>query len=345
MKFLRDLNFAIDNVIREIKNDKNMQNSAYLHFIRNSMDIICNKVSYCVENTNREIPIIHEDKIFEIILSFFQSIDNDFYDKIDKILHNKYPNTKTYIYDFHNDDPKELTQYSIHYFDGKAEIFFPLGYKMSKEKLQDIRAKYGKDFYTLDDLYSIVHELSHLLDINPEKFTREPCSTRDMLAEVTPGVFENLLTDFLLKNEFFDKDSIIDKQNSTNNKLLTHAHLTRLKLLLAEIKKNKGIISKEDIINIMESESVDNNRFQELVYLIAYSDTNITTGKRYAFSRFCSSIIYEKCKSSSNGNIYLLKKYLNDNSENIPYTDILKSFGIDFSRDITLAPKSDEHIK
>lgn len=345
MKFLQDLNLAIDNVIIEIKNDKDMQNSTYLHFIKNSMDIICNKISYYVEKTNQEIPLIHEDKMFEIILSFFQSIDNDFYDKANKILNNKYPNTKAYIYDFHRDDPKELTQYSIHYFDGKAEVFFPLGYKICKEKLKEIRTKYGDDFYTLDDLYSVAHELSHLLDINPKKFTKEPSPTRDMLAEVTPGVFENLLTNFLLKNKIFDKDSIINKQNSINNRLLTHAHLTRLKLLLAEIKKNKGTISKEDIINIMNNELVDNNRFQELLYLIAYSDTSISTGKRYAFSRFCSPLICEKCKSNSNSNIHLLKKYLNENSENRPFTDILKSFGIDFSRDIALSKKVDEHIK
>lgn len=341
MKFLEDLNSSIDNVIREIENDNYMQNSDYIHFIKNAMNTICNKVSYCVESPNQEIPIIHEDKMFEIILSFFRSIDNDFYDKANKILNNKYPNTKTYIYDFHKDDPKELTQYSIHYFDGKAEIFFPLGYKMSKEKLQAIRTEYGEDFYTLDDLYSITHELSHLFDINPEEFTTEPSSTREMLAEVTPGVFENLLTDFLLKNGFFDKDAITNKKSSINNKLLTHAHLTRLKLLLAEIKKNKGLISKDDILKIMKNELIDPEHFKDLMYLIAYSDTNITTGKRYAISRMCSPIIYEKCKSNSN----LLKKYLTACAENLPFTDILKEFGIGFTKQATIIKENDEPTK
>jgi len=239
MKFLQDLNQSIDNVIRELENDKDMQNLDYYNFIKNSMDVICKKNSLCVENPNQEIPIIHEDKMFDIILSFFQSIDEDFYDKVNKILNNNYPNTKTYIYDFHSDDPKGTTQYSILYFDGKAEVFFPLGYRVTKEKLQEIRNTYGEDFYTLDDLYSITHELAHLLDINPENFTKEPGPTREILAEVTPGIFENLLTSYLLKNGFFDRDSILNKQNNINNKLLTHAHLTRLKLLLADIKKTK----------------------------------------------------------------------------------------------------------
>ncbi|MBE5806281.1 MAG: hypothetical protein E7313_06195 [Clostridiales bacterium] len=342
MKFLQDLNQSIDNVIKELENDKYMQNPDYFNFIKNSMDVICKKNSFCVENSNTEIPIIHEDKIFDIILSFFQSLDKDFYDKVNQILHNNYPNTKTYIYDFHLDDPKGTTQYSILYFDGRAEIFFPLGYRISKEKLQEIRNTYGEDFYTLDDLYSIAHELAHLLDINPQNFTKEPSSTREILAEVTPGIFENLLTDFLLQNGFFDKTSIINKKNSINNKLLTHANLTRLKLLLADIKNTNGIITKEDILNLMKSESLDDKHFQELLYLIAYSDTNITTGKRYAFSSLCSPIISEKCKSN---NIHLLKKYLNESSENLPFTDILKSFGIDLNRDIALSQKGDEIIK
>lgn len=345
MKFLQDLNSAIDNVIREIENNKDMQNSDYLHFIKNSMDTICNKVSYCIEKKDLKIPIIYEDKIFEIILYFFQSIDNIFYDKVTKILNNKYSNIKTYIYDFHKDDPKQFSQYSIHYFDGKATIYLPLGYKMSNEQFQKTRTKYGEDFYTLDDLYSITHELSHLLDINLEKITSKPDSTRDILAEVTPGVFENLLTDFLLENNFFDKNSIINKQNIINNKLLTHAHLTRLKLHLAEIKKNNGIICKEDMLNIMKNELVDDKHFQELIYLIAYSDTNIATSKRYAFSRFCSPIICEKCKNNYNDNIYLLKKYLNETSESLPFADILKGFGIDFNNDISLLKKEIECIK
>lgn len=341
MNFLQDLNLSIDNVINEIENDENMQNSDYFNFVKNAMDTICNSVSYYPEKPKHEIPIIHEDKMFEIILNFFSSVDTDFYDKTNKILNNNYPNTKTYIYDFHKDDPKELTHYSIHYFDGKAEIFFPLGYKMSKEKVQTVRTEYGDDFYTLDDLYSIAHELSHLLDITPENFTPEPSPTREMLAEVTPGIFENLLTDFLLKNGFFDKDSIANKKSSINNKLLTHAHLTRLKLLLAEIKKNKGSISKNDILKIMENELITPEHFKDLMYLIAYSDTNITTGKRYVISRMCSPIIYEECKTNSN----LLKKYLTACAENLPFTDILKDFDIDFSRQTTIIKENDEPTK
>jgi len=166
--FLNNFNKVIDNISEEIEKDKYMKNSHFYSFIKNAMDVICQKMSYQTENTNRQITVIQEDKMFEVILDFFKSINIEFYNKALEILKNKYPNTRTYIYDFHRDDPNHLTHYCIHYEKGKAEIFLPLRYRLSENQSKEIDLKYGENFYTIDDLYSITHEISHLFDIKPE---------------------------------------------------------------------------------------------------------------------------------------------------------------------------------
>jgi len=345
MSFLQDFNNAIDNVIFETKNDKYLQNQNFYNFIRDSMEMICNKVCYYDENPNLEIPVIHEDELFETILDFFKSIDIDFYDKTYNILNNKYPNIEAYIYDFHKIEvPSYIPNYyHVDFSEVITKVYLPLGYELTKEKAEEIEHKYGKDFYTIDDLYSITHEIAHFLDKKTNKITGKITSTADILAETTPIIFENLLTDYLLKKETFNKNSIINKKNKQNNLFMNHAHLTRLMLLFSEIKKSNGIITKNDIEHIMKNEKISKTRFNYLIKIIPYSDTCVTTGKRYAFSAFYCPIIAEKIRISNSSN--LLKKYLHEVSENVPFTDILKSFGIDIKKDIKKFKEEDEYIR
>jgi len=330
--FLNNFNKVIDNISEEIEKDKYMKNSHFYSFIKNAMDVICQKMSYQTENTNRQITVIQEDKMFEVILDFFKSINIEFYNKALEILKNKYPNTKTYIYDFHRDDPNHLTHYCIHYEKGKAEIFLPLRYRLSENQSKEIDLKYGENFYTIDDLYSITHEISHLFDIKPENYTNDPSETRDVLTEITPGIFELLLSDYLLKNKIFEEKVISEKKLSINNRLLTHANLCRIKLKFLELKRKKGKITQEDIELMIEDDILDNDEFVNILNLIVCSDVKVVENKRYAFCGMCSPIIFQRCKMHSEQN--LLKKYLDECAQNVPFTDILIGFGIDFKREI-----------
>lgn len=330
MGFLQDFNVAINKVNTEIADDKHMKDPNFYNFIRNSIEIICNKTSYLDESPDQEQAIIHEDLLFETVLNFFKSIDKEFYDKAARILNNTYPYTKTYIYDFHTDDPKEFSHYCIRYTNNKAEVFLPLGYKLSKENLNEIRNKYGEDFYTIDDLYSVVHEISHLFDIKPENFSDEPSLTRDILTEITPGIFENFLNEYLLSNKIFSNRVITNKKNSINNKLVTHANLTRLKLKFAKIKREKGEITEEDITDIMINEKISSNTYKELLRLIAYSNTNITESKRYAFCGLYAPLFHKKCQITPNKRVEMLKNYISNMENDLSFFDILKELDLEY---------------
>lgn len=330
--FLQDFNKAIDNVLKEVSQDKYMSNLQSYDFTINSVNMICRRMSYQNESFDTQISVMHEDKIFELMLDFFKSIDIELYNKARAIIENRYPNTKTYIYDFHKADPNHSTFYSVQYEDGKARLFLPLGYSLSKSELESIHHEHGDDFYTLDDLYSIVHEISHLLDINPEKYTKEPLRTRDILTEITPNVFELMLSEYLLSKGIFEESVIKDKKVKKNNSLFTHANLCRIKLGFLELKKKKGEIAQEDIEAMMKEDILGENEFINIINLIVNSGVSVIENRRYAFAGMYAPIIFQKCKASSNQG--LLQKYLYECSENIPFTDILHGFGIDIKSDI-----------
>ena len=341
--FLQRFNKTLDKIYDEINNDKYMSNPKFYDFIRNAMDMICTRISFQGENPNKQISALQEDRMFEIILDFFRSIDEEFYEKALKIIKNEYPNTKTYIYDFHKDDPQQLFTYSVHYEEGKAKVFLPLRCDMSKEELEEIESKYGEDFYTIDDLYSITHEISHLFDIKPENYSKERSETREVLAEVTPGIFEHFLTDYLLRKGIFEESIIREKNKSINNNLLIYANLCRLKLKFLDLKRRKGKITDEDIQLMMGKDHLSNRSFISILNLIVCSDEKIIANKRYAFRGMYAPIIFQKCKINSNKTVGMLKKYLNECSENIPFTDILKGFGIDIKREIDEFRKGEDN--
>jgi len=330
--FLKNFNKAIDNVSEEIKTDKYMKNSNFYSFIKSTMDMICRKMSYQDETSNEQIEVIQKDKMFEVVLDFLKSIDIEFYDKALEILENKYPNTKTYIYDFHKDDPHHSTCYNVYYEKERAEIRLPLGYRLSENEANEINLKYGEDFYTIDDLYSITHEISHLFDIIPENYTDYPSQTRDVLTEVTPGIFELFLSEYLLEKGIFDENIIKDKNSRTNNRLLTHANMCRLKLGFLELKGKKGEITEEDIELIKENDILTADKYVDILNLIVRYKVKASENKRYAFCGMCAPIIFQKCQTDVDKK--LLKKYLDECSQNIPFTDILNGFGIDLKREI-----------
>ena len=343
ISFLISFNNAINKTFQEIKNDKNMNNPQFYSMIIDLMNIICKKNTYQSENENKQITVIQEDRMFETILDFFNSIDVELYNKANEILNNTYPNTKTYIYDFHKNDPNHLSFYSIFYGEKQAKVYLPLRYSINEETSMKIDKKYGEDFYTIDDLYSVTHEIAHLLDINPENFEKSPSKTRDILTEVTPGIFELYLSDYLLKNEIFDVNVINNKKSYNNNKLLTHANMCRIKLNFLELKRKKGEITEEDIKLMMKKDVLNQDEFIKIINLIVKSSVSITENKRYAFCLMYAPIIFQKSKNVSDHTP--LKKYLNECSKNLPFTDILDDFGIHFKKEIDIYRNQDDYEK
>ncbi len=329
--FLQEFNEAISRDSEEIKKDKYMCNDQFYNYIMGVVTDICKEMSYEEVQSGKQLPVIHIDEMFDLALDFFKSVDVELYNKANAIVNGEYPNTKTYIYDFHKDDPEHTTHYGIMYEDGKARVFLPLGKKISETERNRIIQEHGEDYYTIDDLYSTVHEVSHLFDIDPEKYTKSPSKTRDVLAETTPHIFENLLSEYLLKKGIFNEDVIKEKSASISNLLTTHANVFRIRAIFIELKRRKGEITDEDIQSMMKNDMLGEDEFFNIINLIAHSDVSMAENKRYAFAAKYAPLIIQKSKEFPDKK--LLQKYLYECSQNVSVADILSVFDIGFKDD------------
>ena len=117
---------------------------------------------------------IKKSEMLTVTLDFFKSIDIEFYRKaIDTILQQN-SNIKMNIYNFHNiksyerRDNNHLLEYTpygtVQSRNGLAKVNIPTRTELSskEEKIFD------KDTCTLEDLYTVVHEISHIVDLELE---------------------------------------------------------------------------------------------------------------------------------------------------------------------------------
>lgn len=108
---------------------------------------------------------------------------------------------------------------------GCALVNIPTSSELTKKEANII----NKNNPTLEDLYLIVHELSHILDLNLEigKTTKKKIAgeqeiyedniTRELTAEATAIAFEGLLSDYLLENKAYPKAAIQQISNRRIN--------------------------------------------------------------------------------------------------------------------------------
>ena len=131
---------------------------------------------------------ISEQDTLEIVKSFFESIDNDISIKINEILENK-----------SNDVYLEVSKY-----DGTGEA----NTGNSDNKPIRVFAPIRGD---LRDLYNLVHELTHTLDIE-----NGDTDTRKVLGEVAPQCMERMLDQFLINMSEDEKQKYCFDTNTLN---------------------------------------------------------------------------------------------------------------------------------
>ena len=332
--FLKKLNIAIDEVINE----------------KESLDInydLLEKVLEAMIKNNRfmynghitTVVPIKKSEMLNVTLDFFKSIDIDFYRKaIDTILQ-KNNNIKMNIYNSHNiksyekRDNNNLLEYtpggSVQSRNGLATVNIPTKTELNskEEKILD------NDTCTLEDLYTVVHEIAHLFDLNLENQrnitdeTRRKENTRQLTGEATAIAFEGLLTEYLLKNNLFSRDGIQQIEKKRLNSSIQDAILVYAKLLLSKEKSKNGDITLQFIEKIMR----DNNLSIQYVRKMAYDIINVPRRmlfqNRYAIGGLIAPSIIREYKE--NGSI-ALKKYL-EYAKNNDLEKALKAIGIEMN--------------
>lgn len=319
--FLRDLNIAIDKVIQE----KKSMNLDY-NLIEKALGIMIRNVKSIDEKPIKIFTPVKKEEMLKVALDFFKSIDSELYKKaIDTILQQT-DNIKMRIYnlheikDFKERDERGIPEYTrggnVHSRDGYAIVHIPTKTQLDKKEEKILDADEG----TLKDLYVMVHEISHLFDVDLEleKPDKENLTgkqefkdriTQELIGEATAISFEGLLSEYLLENGIYSKEAIQEINNLNINSFLQDARLVYAKLLLAREKTKNGEIKLEFVEKLMRDNGFSTQYIRRMAYNIIHDPRDMLYEKRYAIGGLIAPTIVKKYREEGAGT---LKKYLEE---------------------------------
>lgn len=321
-KFLNKLNTAIDKVIEE----KDAMDLDY-DFIEKSLGAMIRNVKNIEVGKITVLTPIAKEEMLKVTLDFFESIDPELHKKaVDTILQQT-ENIKMRIYnihkikDFKKRDENGVLEYtekgSVYSSNGYATVHVPTKRELEPEEENIL----DKNSCTLEDLYAMVHEISHLFDLDLElgKPDKEELSggrdkrktriTRELLGEATAISFEGMLSEYLLKNEIYSKGAIQEIANLSMNSYLNDARLVYAKLLLAREKERNGEIKAEYVEKFMRDNGFTTQYIRRMASNIINDPRDMLFEKRYAFGGLIAPTIIKKYKEEGEEP---LKRYLHE---------------------------------
>lgn len=326
-KFLEELNIAIDKVIKE-KQQMGLDYDLLENVLKNMLRAIPIRRNSKIE----KIVPMRKEEMLKVTLDFFRSIDEEFYKKAVSLILQQHKNIKMKIYNSHKikdfDKKDEIGVYeytrlgSVQTDIGEARINIPTQTELSpNERILD------DDAVTLKDLYIAVHEISHMFDLNieaslpqkdeitSEKVNWKGSITRELLGESTAHAFEIMLTDYLIKNNLYSKDAIIQIDNQRINSALMDAKLVYTKLLLAREKEKNGKITLENVERLMQENNMSVQGVRGLARQIIDDPRDMLFEKRYAIAGLVAPTIAEIYNDDNEQGVKVIKEYLKESKE------------------------------
>lgn len=338
--FLRELNIAVDRVIKEKESMK-----LEYDLIEKSLGVMIRNVKKLEVNPISALTPIKKENMIKITLDFFKSIDPEFHKKAINTILQQNENIKMNIYnihevkDFSKEDELGLLKYThngnVECRGGFARVNVPTRRELDSEEEKIL----SKDECALEDLYTIVHETTHLFDLDLEKDKtdreqlrgggekRKERTTRELLGEATTIAFEGLLSEYLLNNTNISKYAIQEMDILKLNSYLQDARMVYSKLLLAKEKGKNGEITLEFVEKLMRDNGFSTQDIRRMANDIIHNPHGMLYQKRYALGTLISPTIIKKYKEE--GPI-ALKEYLEE-AKNENFEGALKVLGIEIN--------------
>ena len=240
------------------------------------------------------------------------------------------------IEDFSEEDEVGLLKYTqnanVEGIDGYASVHIPTKKELDSEEEKIL----GKEECGLEDLYAVVHETSHLFDLDLQKGMpdeealaggeerTEERITRELIGEATAIAFEGLLSEYLLSNTEISKGAIQEMDVLRMNSYLEYARLAYAKLLLAREKEENGEITLEFVEKLMRDNGFSMQYIRKLANNIINNPHDMLYQKRYAIGGLISPTIIKRYKERGTST---LKEYLKQ-SKNENFEGAMKALGI-----------------
>lgn len=344
-KTLRALDRKIDYEIHDMEKhpiDFNLLQYVLEEMTRNQQ---IRRTSY----VDKIVPIKREEML-AVTLDFFKSIDEEFYRQAIDVIMNKNEKLKMYIYNAHlaqkteQKDENGISMYSatpcIESNNGHTNVLIPLQYGISKEHASKLL---DKNSGTLNDLYSIVHEISHLFDHDEDvrgvptteeiiegKEHQRPESqiNSDLLVEATAATFEGLLTNYLLERGLYPRAAVTDIAISRMHNSIYKARIACAEVTLANIKRKKGEITNDDIENLMNKHRMSVPYVRQTARRIIDDKKTVMYKNRYAIAGLIAPTIISEVEQKGENGVECLKRYLKASHDN-DFDGALMALGIE----------------
>ena len=240
---------------------------------------------------------IKKEEMLGLTLDFFKSIDETLYEEAVNTIIKKHNNIKVNIYSTHApENHRRVNEWGM--FDytsngsvfskrGKATVNVPTGTYFREDESK----KLGQDTCTLEDLYTLVHEIAHLFDLD---FESGQSITRELLGECTAIAFEDMLTEYLLKNTTYPTSKIREITIERTNSSLIDASIAYAELILAREKTKSGRVTREYIEDFVRKNNFSPQFAKDMIRQITNDPMGMMYRKRYALARLIAPTI-TKC--------------------------------------------------
>lgn len=258
-----------------------------------------------------------ENQTKKIALQFFKDLDQELYEKVKTIVEgdseidfNMYKLDKTEDFSRTKGDgwPVHTKTPCVMSKDGKSAVYVPCK-------------------GTVEDIYLLVHELSHTLDL-----IQNDNPTRNILGEVTPYCFEAMLSQYLVENGIATKEEVTNREKRNIVSHYDDGVETFAKLELMGIKEQQGDIKQEDITAMQKRYGITNRQLGYVLGRLAQSETNVDYKARYMIAQLIYPHYMEQYEQNPQSAIRTMKKYFEQIKTN-NFEGSLQTLGINPSID------------
>lgn len=276
------------------ENLRNRRNSTDYDLLHRVSGMMTNGVHIKDRHTNPITKPSTEEQTKDVALQFFKGLDQELYEKVKNILEGKSDFTFN-MYQLKEDEDFSKTK------DDGMPIHTKTPCVMSRNGKSAI---YVPCKGTIEDVYLLVHELSHTFD-----FIENDNSTRNLMGEITPHCFEAMLSQYLLENGIATRDDIVNREKASSISHYDDGAETFAKLELMRIKEKQGEIKQEDIVQMQKKYGITNGQLGYVLGRLAQSEPNVDYKARYMIAQLVYPHYIEQYKQNPQKAIQTLKEY------------------------------------